>query len=324
MSQELQTIGSQALSIETLSSLILGGDLSRLSPTQKVEYYTQFCLRVGLDPATHPFKILKLNGKELLYAGREATAQLNKVHKVSHKIVSREKTDELYMVIANASTPEGRQTESIGAVSIAGLKGEALANAMMKAETKAKRRSTLDLLGLGMLDESETDSIPGAAHAGQSSAEPQPGLIEVRTQELPPITEEDRTNRRKWRAQVNKAGQGSATLEDIEKYRAHFVEKMGAFFEQFTYHNQVETFRSLLDEHAQRIKDEAQRRSPEAIKEWVGKMQASKTAQDFADFVKVYNRLDYLHSVEVEQELQDTAKAFGFEHYEDAIAEKAA
>lgn len=154
-------------------------------------------------------------------------------------------------------------------------------------------------------------------------AEPKPEPTTT-TGDLPAITEEDRTNRRKWRAQVNKAGQGSATLEDIEKYRAHFVEKMGAFFEQFTYHNQVETFRSLLDEHAQRIKDEAQSRSPEAIKEWVGKMQASKTAQDFADFVKVYNRLDYLHSVEVEQELQDTAKAFGFEHYEDAIAEKAA
>jgi predicted transglutaminase-like cysteine proteinase len=33
---------------------------------------------------------------------------------------------------------------------------------MMKAETKAKRRATLDLLGLGILDESETETIPGA------------------------------------------------------------------------------------------------------------------------------------------------------------------
>jgi hypothetical protein len=36
------------------------------------------------------------------------------------------------------------------------------ANAIMKAETKAKRRATLDLLGLGVLDESETESIPNA------------------------------------------------------------------------------------------------------------------------------------------------------------------
>jgi methyl coenzyme M reductase subunit C-like uncharacterized protein (methanogenesis marker protein 7) len=33
---------------------------------------------------------------------------------------------------------------------------------MMKGETKAKRRATLDLLGLGILDETETQTIPGA------------------------------------------------------------------------------------------------------------------------------------------------------------------
>jgi hypothetical protein len=33
---------------------------------------------------------------------------------------------------------------------------------MMKAETKSKRRVTLSIVGLGMLDESEVDSIPGA------------------------------------------------------------------------------------------------------------------------------------------------------------------
>jgi hypothetical protein len=39
----------------------------------------------------------------------------------------------------------------------------------MKAETKAKRRATLGLLGLGMTDESELDTIPAAA---MSAAQP--------------------------------------------------------------------------------------------------------------------------------------------------------
>ena len=39
------------------------------------------------------------------------------------------------------------------------LPPEAKANAMMKAETKAKRRVTLSICGLGMLDESEFDTI---------------------------------------------------------------------------------------------------------------------------------------------------------------------
>jgi hypothetical protein len=57
------------------------------------------------------------------------------------------------------------------------LKGDAYANAIMKAETKAKRRATLDLLGLGILDETEAESIPNA----------QPAPIEL---ESPSLAEE--------------------------------------------------------------------------------------------------------------------------------------
>ena len=114
---------------------------------------------------THlPFDILRLNGKEVLYCTRSGTQQLNKLHKVSHLITSRDTNQEagVYIVTSKASLPDGRCTESIGAVNIQGLKGEAYANAIMKAETKAKRRATLDLLGLGVLDESEAESIPNA------------------------------------------------------------------------------------------------------------------------------------------------------------------
>jgi hypothetical protein len=119
---------------------------------------------MGLDPFTKPFDILRLNGKEVLYCTRSGTQQLNKLHKVSHLITSRDTNADagVYIVTSKASLPDGRCTESIGAVNIAGLKGEAYANAIMKAETKAKRRATLDLLGLGVLDESEADSIPNA------------------------------------------------------------------------------------------------------------------------------------------------------------------
>ncbi len=161
-----------ALSEETLNALVLGGDLSKLSPPQKIEYYRSFCTRIGLDPATHPFKLLTFQGKQVLYCDRGGTAQLNKLHHVSHRIVSRSSEGGIYLVQANASTPDGHQTESIGAVSIAGLGGENLANAMMKAETKAKRRSTLDLLGLGMLDESELESMPDVQSATVVGSEP--------------------------------------------------------------------------------------------------------------------------------------------------------
>jgi hypothetical protein len=144
-----------------ISSVILSGDLSKLSATDKVQYFNGYCERLGLDPFTQPFQILRLNGKEILYLTRAGAQQLNKLHSVSHEIVSRNihEAASTYEVIARASLPDGRHTESIGAVTIANLKGEAYCNALMKAETKAKRRATLDLLGLGLLDETEVASI---------------------------------------------------------------------------------------------------------------------------------------------------------------------
>jgi len=147
------------------NQLILQGDLSKLSAGDKVRYYNGYCERMGLDPYTKPFDLLRLNGKEILYCTRSGTQQLNKLHKVSHTITSRDTNAEagVYIVTSKATLPDGRCTESIGAVNIAGLKGEAYANAIMKAETKAKRRATLDLLGLGVIDESEAESIPNAS-----------------------------------------------------------------------------------------------------------------------------------------------------------------
>ena len=155
---------NQDQSASIANQLILQGDLSKLSANDKVRYYNGYCERMGLDPFTKPFDILRLNGKEVLYCTRSGTQQLNKLHKVSHLITSRDTNAEagVYIVTSKASLPDGRCTESIGAVNIAGLKGEAYANAIMKAETKAKRRATLDLLGLGVLDESEAESIPNA------------------------------------------------------------------------------------------------------------------------------------------------------------------
>lgn len=143
-----------------LASLVMNGDISRLTPAQKINYYQHVCDRLGLDPMSQPFRILKVYGKEILYCHRGGAQQLNKLHQVSHEIKAREVVSGCYVVTALASTPDGRKTESIGAAPIDSLQGEPLCNAMMKAETKAKRRATLDLLGLGMPDESELVTEP--------------------------------------------------------------------------------------------------------------------------------------------------------------------
>lgn len=146
-------------------SLALKGDISGLSAPEKIHYYATLCERLGLDPYTQPFTPLRLNGKEILYATRAATDQLARIHGVTRRVMSRERLEDVYVVTVQASLPNGRTEDAIGAVPLGGLKGEALANALMKAETKAKRRATLAILGLGMLDESELETIPKTAMA---------------------------------------------------------------------------------------------------------------------------------------------------------------
>ena len=145
-----------------LERAVVIGDLARLTAEQRLGYYRQVCDSLGLNPLTQPFAYLQLNGKLVLYAKRDAGDQLRRPHQVGITITARELVGEVYVVTARASMPNGRTDESIGAINIGGLKGDALSNAYMKAETKAKRRVTLSIIGLGWLDETEVDSIPDA------------------------------------------------------------------------------------------------------------------------------------------------------------------
>lgn len=158
----IQANGAAAISPAILEKVVIGGDLSGLSPADRVRYYSEVCRSLGLNPLTKPFAYITLNGKMVLYALRDCTDQLRKVNKVSITNLVRERHEDVYVVTASARSQDGRADESIGAVSIAGLKGEMLANAMMKAETKAKRRVTLSIVGLGMLDETEVETIPSS------------------------------------------------------------------------------------------------------------------------------------------------------------------
>ena len=164
---------------DIISSLILNGDLSKMTPEQKIGYYKNFCESLGLNPLTQPFQILVLNNKHKLYATKDATDQLRKIHNVS--IIKLEKSIESGLCIFTAyAKSNGKEDASSGAVTIDGLKGEALANAIMKAETKAKRRVTLSICGLGLLDENEVTDIPQAQTITVENIQPK---IEAKTEE---------------------------------------------------------------------------------------------------------------------------------------------
>jgi len=158
----ISQVREESLSSETMLALASGGDASKLTPGQRLAYVKARCDAAGLDPITHPFEFTNLNGKLILYAKKAATDGLCAKHSTSITIPSAKTEDGVYTVIAHASDPSGRHMEDMGCVWVDGLKGNDLANARMKATTKAKRRTVLSMYGLGMLDETELESIPRA------------------------------------------------------------------------------------------------------------------------------------------------------------------
>lgn len=155
------------ISKDIQEKLLFTGDISKLSQEQKMQYYLAMCSRLDLDPATLPFQVIRFpsQNKEVLYCTKAGAEQLNKKHKISHEIIEKKLEGDLYIVSVRAqmdSENDTRFTDEVGIVDVTGKKGNELGNLMLKSVTKAKRRATLSLLGLGMLDETEAQDVPGS------------------------------------------------------------------------------------------------------------------------------------------------------------------
>ena len=148
-----------------VESALVGNDISKLSTSEKLTFYNKICESVGLNPLTKPFAFLKLQGREVLYATKDCTEQLRKIHGVSIQVISKGFVGDMYEVHVKAKDKQGKEDEELAYIVTKGLMGNDLANAMMKCLTKAKRRVTLSICGLGMLDESEIETIENVAPA---------------------------------------------------------------------------------------------------------------------------------------------------------------
>lgn len=163
----------QPVDAAIMESVLLGGDLSKLTPEQRVSYYRNVCESVGLNPLTKPFDYMTLNGKLTLYAKKDATDQLRKINNVSIDDVEIVENDTQFLVKVKGHDATGRADVEIGVVSKKDMQGNQ-GNVQMKAVTKAKRRLTLSLCGLGWLDETEVETIRDAKLA---NVQPETGEI---------------------------------------------------------------------------------------------------------------------------------------------------
>ena len=202
---------------ETLEKVLISGDLSALSPKERVSYYMTLCKILKLNPLVKPFEYSNYNGKLVLYALRGCTDQLREIRGINVEEISSKEESGLYVVTAKIRDKKGRTEISTGVVNIENLKGDARANAIMKAETKAKRRATLSICGLSMMDETELETVP--------QAKPRP---DIPTVETPPEQEKI---------------PGTSRAE-FEKAKLHLWLSAGKFF-----HGKKDMFIQWLESH---------------------------------------------------------------------------
>lgn len=167
---DIQKISDQTLTQEQIAGL-LQMDINLLNLEQRSKYLWYMAERFGLDPMSKPFDAIpNKDGKLVLYANRTAAEQFRKLYRIKLEIVERgflalgQETADVYVVRSRAELPDGRTDEALGAVPLRkAMAPEEMANAVMKAETKAKRRVTLSICGLGIPDETELDFARGGS-----------------------------------------------------------------------------------------------------------------------------------------------------------------
>jgi hypothetical protein len=159
--QEKQDVGNELSKSEIMQQVLIMGDLGKLSSEERAAYYLRTCESLGLNPMTKPFDYIWLNGKLTLYARKDCTDQLRNIHGVSMSKPDIQFQDDLIIVTIEARDKTGRGDSDVGVVKRGDMQGN-VANAIMKAVTKAKRRVTLSICGLGMLDETEVETISDA------------------------------------------------------------------------------------------------------------------------------------------------------------------
>jgi hypothetical protein len=129
------------------------GDLSKLSNEQRLAYYLLVCESLGLNSLSRPFDWLVLDELLVLYPNKSCAEQLRRQHEISIKPTRKEIVGDLFVYEVEGRTPNGRTDFASKYVSLKdkygkALVGNKLGDAFAKAETGAKRRLVLSMVGL--------------------------------------------------------------------------------------------------------------------------------------------------------------------------------
>lgn len=149
-----------------------GRDTSFLSVEKKAAVLEGLARALGLNPLSQPVIFLKTQGREVVYVTKVGTDQIASRLRLQRRTihgpdVRKVHGKDLAFCQVEVTAPDGRSEMSTATLPITDP-----VNDLMKVESKAKRRATLSIAGLGLLTEEEIETIPGAHHALRGASQP--------------------------------------------------------------------------------------------------------------------------------------------------------
>jgi hypothetical protein len=228
---------------------LIRGDVSSVPREALLRYIFTFCERVGISPLAVPFSLMKTQRGMQLVANRNFYDAVASKYSVSRECVAEGffEGTKLYFTRYRATTPDGRVTEDMALVDTAGLNGNDLANAIMKAHTKGRNRVTRAHLGFPFPDETEAETVPGASVVSIDEV-PNGGNGEPPAPEPEPLKADEQQIKR-IHALAKKLGMTE------EAYRRLLSERFGVRSSKSLTHDQAEELAremaQLLREHEQ-------------------------------------------------------------------------
>lgn len=169
MSTDVITTSSNAMAVNMQSASVReyfrSGNVAQLNEHEKDFVLAKLCERYGLDPILRPFDLISFQGGQKFYMTASATNQLANAKGLSREVVSLDIVEDKMMAkcTVKVSDPTGRTEVANGFIAISKflaptkadpvpkrvlLDGDDLANALLKLETKTKRRATLSFFGV--------------------------------------------------------------------------------------------------------------------------------------------------------------------------------
>lgn len=237
MSEPKETNGKKALVPQATNSLpaaVIQAQLYRdwkgTTEEQRVKACLELCHILGIPTPMNPFQFITMNNKLVLYAPNEAAQLIAESRRASVEVLNKyvDKERNIFVVEVQVSTPE-RRVQNFAAISLAGLTGQKLADAMMKCCTKAQRRTIFGAFGLSVSDEDDVQAVkdtvattlikPQTGIGNLENVEPdlREEVLDARTELLKRLTGE-----RKMKAQAaiawiqERAGKSLETLTAVE------------------------------------------------------------------------------------------------------------